>query len=70
MTIANQKIEVGDVVRVRYPPHARDAFGKAFTVAGVKSYDVNETPYWTLINVPDGNVIVIDFEIVLEVLTP
>ena len=68
MSIANGAIEVGDTVRVRRPALLRTSIARTFTVLSVKSYDVNETPFWSLLSIPDGELIIIDSEVVLQVL--
>ncbi len=68
MSIANGEIEVGDLVRIRFPAELRKSLGVSFMVEGVKRTGGNvRTPYWTLREVATNELIVIDSPVILEV---
>jgi hypothetical protein len=69
MSKANNKIEVGDKVRIRWPQALRNPLGLDFTVLGLRSNgNVNNPPYWTLRDNATQQLLILDFYVVLEVL--
>jgi hypothetical protein len=68
MSKFNQKIELGDTVRIRFPPEIRQSLSLSFTVVGLKTISQpNSTPYWVLES-ESGELLVIDFNVVFEVM--
>jgi hypothetical protein len=69
MSKFNQKIELGDTVRIRFPAEIRGSLSPSFTVVGLKTISQpNSTPYWVLESEHEGELLVIDFNVVFEVM--
>jgi hypothetical protein len=68
MSKFNQKIELGDTVRIRFPREIRQSLSLSFTVVGLRTIgQPANTPYWVLES-ESGELLVIDFNVVFEVM--
>ncbi len=71
MSIANGKIEINDIVRIRWPDGMKKTQDNiTFTVLGIPGNQVMSDTWWTLSGNQKTELVVVTELIMLEVLTP
>ena len=70
MSIANNEIEIGDTVRIRWPQHLKaSADNSTYTVMGIPLRVNNGATWWTLVGQQTGSLRILTEGLVLEVLS-